>query len=124
MASLSQTEPGFTPEPDAQPDAPQAADWFIRATDTTNFMLDELGFPHELRGLVDALIGASGGREYFDLSHLALAARLAIGDGEFARLKAVQRLLGKLEVWQRRKGVLLFAIVRGGGSKKKKDRVP
>ncbi len=120
MASLSQTEPDFTHEPNTQPDAPQAGDWFIRATDTTNFMLDELKFPHELRGLVDALIGASGGREYFELPHLALAARLAIGGGEFARLKAVQRLLGKLEVWQRRKGVLLFAIVRGGGIEKRK----
>jgi hypothetical protein len=120
MASLSQTEPDFTHEPNIQPDAPQAGDWFIRATDTTNFMLDDLKFPHELRGLVDALIGASGGREYFDLSHLALAARLAIGGGEFARLKAVQRLLAKLERWQRRKGVLLFAIVRGGGIEKRK----
>jgi hypothetical protein len=92
-----------------------AADCVIRATDAANFTLDEINFPHGLRGLVDALIGASGGRATFECSHLALAARLGLQGNEFARTKAVQRLLNKLEAWQRANGILLFTITRGGG---------
>lgn len=110
------------PQGTADHHSPTRAQCAIRATDAANFILDEINFPHGLRGLVDALIGASGGRATFECTHLALAARLGLAGNDFARTKAVQRLLGRLEARQRASGISVFTVTRGGGIAQNKTK--
>lgn len=84
---------------------------FAHTLDATSYILRRLHFPvHKLRDVVDALQGASGGREEFDLSHLSLARRLRHTGDEGAAQRYAQRKVAALRAAQEQSGRLLFTI--------------
>jgi hypothetical protein len=97
---------------------------FTRTLDATTFILQAIKFPMKKRGVIDALQGASCGRDAeFELSHLSFAARLGLQEKEVeTQRKTVSRELDWLEAWQAKNGVLLFSITRGGGIGKEKTK--
>lgn len=108
-------------------DIEQRKKTFAYVLDASSFILKAKGFHiHRVRAVIDALQGASGGRDEFECSHLNLALRLDVGSEkevtDDAKMRRVQRLLAVLEAEQDRAGKKAFTIIRGGGFEHKKTR--
>jgi hypothetical protein len=94
---------------------------FAHTLDATSHILKAAGFRlHKLRDVVDALQGIAGGRREFDCSHRTLARRLEHGGKDETADAYAARKVAALEKEQRRIGVELFTIERGGGVEHKR----
>lgn len=99
-----------------QYDARQQKKDFAHTLDAANYILRKLGARfHKLRDVIDALQGASGGRQEFDLSHIRLARRLRHTGNEKTAEAYARRKVAALDQEQAKVSRRLFTIERGGG---------
>ena len=98
-------------------DASTLADAYGLATGQANLLLAEYGFPPDLRGMVDAIVGLCGNRhgEWFDAGDELLAKHMD------RSTKTVQRLRPALIAWMKRRNVGLIDIE---GHKYQKGEAP